>query len=81
MPMSATPLLAMSCLMPYEFAPGIVAVTLQKVSYAPDTKSGTKRNNGVLQYSNHLIKKFHITSLSAAFRGDKICLCCVFYKK
>ena len=49
----------------------IISVTLKQVNYAPDTKSGTERDNEGLQNGNCLIKKFHITSLSAAFCGGK----------
>ena len=49
----------------------IISVALKQVDYAPDTKSGTERDNKGLQNGNCLIKKFHITSLSAAFCGGK----------
>ena len=49
----------------------IISVALKQVNYAPDTKSGTERDNEGLQNGNCLIKKFHITSLSAAFCGGK----------
>ena len=49
----------------------IISVALKQVDYAPDTKSGTERDNEGLQNGNCLIKKFHITSLSAAFCGGK----------
>ena len=55
----------------------IISVTLKQIDYAPDTKSGTERDNKGLQNGNCLIEKFHITSLSAALCGDKnmIVLC------
>ena len=49
----------------------VVSVALKQIDYAPDTKSGTERDNEGLQNGNCLIKKFHITSLSAAFCGGK----------
>ena len=49
----------------------VVAVTFQQVDNAPDTETGTERDNEGLQNGNCLIKKFHITSLSAAFCGGK----------
>ena len=59
----------------------IISVALKQVDYAPDTKSGTERDNEGLQNGNCLIKKFHITSLSAAFCGGKNCLCWISGKK
>ena len=59
----------------------IISVALKQVDYAPDTKSGTERDNKGLQNGNCLIKKFHITSLSAAFCGGKNCLCWISGKK
>lgn len=55
----------------------VVAVAFEQVNHAPDTKTSTERDNEGLQYSNRLIEKFHITSLSAALCGDKnmIVLC------
>ena len=49
----------------------VVAVAFEQVNHAPDTKTSTERDNESLQYSNRLIEKFHITSLSAAFCGGK----------
>ena len=49
----------------------VVAVAFEQVNHAPDTKTSTERDNEGLQYSNRLIEKFHITSLSAAFCGGK----------
>lgn len=59
----------------------IISVALKQVDYAPDTKTSTERDNEGLQYSNRLIEKFHITSLSAAFCGCKNFDCCVLGKK
>ena len=55
----------------------IVAVAFEQVNHAPNAESGSERDNEGLQYSNRLIEKFHITSLSAALCGDKnmIVLC------
>ena len=53
-------------------SPGVVvAVAFEQVNHAPNAESGSERDNESLQYSNRLIEKFHITSLSAAFCGGK----------
>ena len=49
----------------------IIPVPFEQIDHAPNTKTSTERDNEGLQYSNRLIEKFHITSLSAALCGDK----------
>ena len=49
----------------------VIAVPLHEVDHAPHGKASAKGDNEGLQNGNCLIKKFHITSLSAAFCGGK----------
>ena len=61
MPTTATPAPAMSCFMPWDFAARVVvAVTFEQVDNAPDTETGTERDNEGLKNGDCLFKKCHI---------------------
>ena len=56
----ATPAPAISCFMPWLFAPGVVvAVTFQQVDDAPYAETGTEGDNEGLENGDCLIEKFH----------------------
>ncbi len=60
MPTTATPAPAMSCFMPWLLRRVVVAVTFQQVDNAPDTETGTERDNEGLKNGDCLFKKCHI---------------------
>ena len=52
--MRATPPPAISCFMPWDFAPAF-----QQVDRAPDTKTGTECHDESLQYTDCAVEKCH----------------------
>ena len=60
MPTIATPAPAISCFMPWLFAPGLsLPVTFQEVNDAPHAETGTEGDNEGLENGDCLIEKFH----------------------
>ena len=52
----------------------IVAVTLQQVDSAPDTKTGTKRHDESLQYADCTVEKCHTGLLNGSPVGVELSL-------